>query len=141
MHCPERRPGLLICLLSLYDMCIWTDTYHPGQQALRWRALEQEFGTNQPDCRFVGSRADEAARILTLPDGVKAGLYLRPRKGALVYLTNLLKTPQTVALDFRLADLGLPQYSVTDLESGEEVTGTPLTVAGHDFRLVAVTPK
>ncbi len=122
-------------------MWIWTDTYHPWQQALRWRTLEQEFGTAEADCRFVGYWEDESLRILPLPDGVKAGIYLRPRQGALVYLTNLLPTPQAVALDFDLADLGLPQYTVTDLESGEEVTGAPLTVAGHDFRLVAVRPK
>ena len=72
---------------------------------------------------------------------MKAGIYLRKGRGALAFVTNLLKTPQTVALDFHLAGWGLATYKVTDAESGEEVTGQPLTVEPHDFRLLRVDKK
>jgi len=126
-------------LLKLYDFWIWTDSYN-AELKKRFYRIEESFGIASDDCRFIGYWEDASPRIITPPPGVKAGIYVRPKRGALVYLTNLTTAPATVPLKFDLRPWGLDRSRCVDAETDRVVPGPAVQIAPHDFRVVRVEP-
>ena len=134
----------LLAGLKVYDMWLW----QTGMNMSLWykiEAIDRKFGIASPDCRFVGCGQKDARAVAGLPVGVKAGFYVRPGKGALIYVSNfnLKKQATTCRLDFRKWDLG--DFKAVDAETGKEIALTagtlPMEIEGHDFRLIRLEKK
>jgi hypothetical protein len=129
----------MLAACKLYDMYLYAHYCNVGVVQTFWD-IEKAFGTTEKDCRFVGYWQPEAAAVAGLPVGVKSSYFVRPGKGALVYVSNFTTGPQNVTcrLDFARWDLGA--FRVTDAESAQELStagGTlSLPVERHDFRLL-----
>ena len=69
---------------------------------------------------------------------IKSSFFVRPGKGALVYVSNLNKAKQTVPVKLDFSKWNINNFKATDTESGQEIkldknTGS-LDIGGHDFR-------
>jgi len=126
-----------LAALKLYNLWILWGSRDPATAR-----IEREFGLLENDCRFVGYWRKNAGAIDGLPAEVKASYYLRPGKGALIYVSNFSKETREVALPVNQADWGLPRPRVLDAAANQELPVAnamcALTVNGHDFRVIQV---
>ena len=122
--------------LKLYDLTIC-----PGGGGPQLSAVEKDFGTTEKDCRFVGYWQKSNA-FTGLPARVKAGYYLRPGKGALIYLTNLSGEDKEVTPAINFASWDIRNPEIMDAETGDEIRTTKgaikLSIKKHDFRVIRV---
>jgi hypothetical protein len=136
----ETKPTrTLLAAIKLYDMWIW-GAYCNTELVGKYTEIEKKFGVAETDCRFVGYWDKEARAVAGLPVGVKVSFYVRPGKGALIYLANFdpRKQEASVRLDFQA--WGLEKARLFDGETNQEIALTGDTLAlpieGHDFRLL-----
>ena len=133
-----------LAAMNLYDIWKWP-AYCNFAVAAKFMNLDKSFGVTAPDCRFVGYWQEDGRAVSGLPVAVKSSYYVRPGKGALIYVSNFNPKKQDVncRLDFKKWDLG--ECKVVDAETEQEIpltSGTlPLAVEGHDFRLIRVEKK
>jgi hypothetical protein len=128
----------MLAACKLYDMYLYAH-YCNVPLVQRFWDIEKAFGTTEKDCRFVGYWEGEGA-VSGLPPGVLSSYYLRPGKGALVYVTNFTREKQEFPLSLNPGRWNLPAVSVSDAEKEESVSGN-LTVEGHDFRVLKVQAR
>ncbi len=131
----------MLAALKLYDMWIWP-AYCNITLLRQMEKIERKFGITEKDCKFVGYWEDEAKAVSGLPAGIKASYYVRPDKGALIYLANFMKKKRKVALNLDFNKWGMASSKVTDAENGREIDSVNgklnFIIEGHDFRVIKI---
>ena len=129
----------MLAACKLYDMYLYAHYCNVGVVQTFWD-IEKAFGTTAKDCRFIGYWTADATAVAGLAPGVKSSYYVRPGKGALVYLTNFNPDRQDVScrLDFKRWDLGA--FRAVDAETAQALSAPAgalnLAIERHDFRLL-----
>ena len=117
-------------IYKLYDCAIWMNG-GDGDLAGKLTRLEQTFGTNADDCRFIGHWENDIVKFRDTEPLVKSSLFVRPGK-LLIYLSN--QSSQARTIEFTLKEAG----ALHDGESGRRVRDRDgvykLSVPGRDFR-------
>ncbi len=142
LHGMEREikpTRTLLAALKLYDMFIWMN-YCNIPLVQKFTDLEKTFGTTEKDCRFVGYWEKDAGAVAGLPVDVKSSFYVRPGKGALIYVANFAREPRSVKIKLDFTKFGIANGQLLDGENQQEIKSEgdvyPLSVEGHDFRVL-----
>jgi hypothetical protein len=134
----------MLAACKLYDMYLYAHYCNVPLVQQFWD-IEKAFGTTAEDCRFVGYWQDEAGAVAGLPLGLKSSFYVRPGRGALVYMANfnLERRDAGCRLDLRRWDIGAVR--AVDAETDRDIDATAgalnLAVEGHDFRVLRLTKR
>ena len=98
---------------------------------------EKRFGKTEKDVIFAGYFSEEGKHAVTgLPAEVKASLWIRPGKKALIYVSNLGNKDSKVSLKFNLADYQIKNYKVFNGENRKPIDlSKPVLIKKHDFVL------
>lgn len=137
----EKPTRTMLALFKLYDVRIYPNGCNTNL-VKKFQEIEKDFSTCAEDSEFVGYWQEEKARavIIDPPQDVKASFYVRPAKGALIYVTNFAKEPRPIKLKLDLSRFGIAGGKLLDGENQQELKMEgdvyPLTVAGRDFRVL-----
>ena len=103
--------------------------------------VETTFGTSAPDTAFIGYWDDRATALgLSPTKDIRASFFVRPDRGALVYLTNLGRQAQAVAIKPNLSAWKVDAVTAVDAEirqpDGRVVDMSSITIEPRDFRVL-----
>ncbi|MBQ9502839.1 MAG: hypothetical protein IJU70_11830 [Lentisphaeria bacterium] len=106
-------------------------------------AAEKRFGKAEKDVVFAGYFMDEGKRAVTgLPFDVKASLFIRPGRGALVHIANLGEKDAAVKPGFHLGEWKINSFSAFNAETQKPVDlNGKLTVKKHDFLMLELKAR
>ena len=126
-----------LALFKLYDAFFLPDNfnqavYRPVKEA------EARFGKAENDVVFTGYFMDEGRRAVgNLPMDVKASLFIRPAKGALVYIANLGTEDATIAPKFNLNEWKIGAFSAYNAETQTPIViDKGVSIKKHDFLML-----
>ena len=127
---PEKETRAMYACYKIYDCAIWSNGL-ANKIHYKFVELEQNFGTNQPDAKFVIWRKNKFVKVTNSAKNIRCSYFERPGK-KLFYMANHDTKAQEVV--FTLGANG----TLTDGETGkviQPVNGTyTLKINGHDFR-------
>ncbi|MBI3923696.1 MAG: hypothetical protein HY318_19910 [Armatimonadetes bacterium] len=132
----------LLAALKLFDFNIW-NPYCMQELVAKFRETENKFGISENDSRFFGywQKGNNQA-VSGLPVSVKASFFVRPGKGALLYVSNLDRSKQTVQAKLDFSRWNINHLRVTDAETGREIkldgNTVSLDIDRHDFRNLVI---
>jgi len=138
---PEEKKKTRTALgaLKLFDINVeWGKIDYKFARKLK--DIEKEFGIDKPDCNLIGYWDKSNHKISNLPKGVKCSYYVRPKVGALIYMTNFNREKVTCRPSINFSDYGLDGYTLVDAETGIEIkllSGQyTIKIEKRDFRLL-----
>ena len=104
---------------------------------------ERRFGKTEKDVVFAGYFMDEGKRAVKgLPADVKASLFIRPGKGALVHIGNLRPADVAVRPEFDLKAWNIDGFAAVNAETQKPVDlGQALAIKKHDFLMLELKAK
>jgi len=128
----------MLAALKLFDVNIW-ENYCLPKILSKFRATENRFGIAESDALFRGYwQKENNQAVAGLPVFVKSSFFVRPGKGALIYISNLDKAKQTVPVKLDFDRWQINKFKVIDAETGLAIKLDQRTVVlgidGHDFR-------
>ena len=127
---PEKETRAMYACYKIYDCAIWNNGLS-NKIHHKFVELEQDFGTNQPDAKFVIWRKNKFVKVTNGAKNIRCSYFERPGK-KLFYMANHDTKAQEVV--FTLGANG----TLTDGETGkviQPVNGAyKLKIEGHDFR-------
>ena len=131
-----------LALIKLYD-----NYFSPGNFNYKFYqavdAAEKRFGKMEKDTLFAGYFTEEGQKAVPgLPADVKASLYVRPGKGALIFVSNLGTKAESVRINLNLKAWNLKTFDIFDGESRKVLDlSRSITIPKHDFVLIEVKAK
>ena len=131
-----------LALVKLYDAPFlpWDfnqDVYRPIKEA------EARFGKAENDVVFAGYFMDAGRRAVSnLPVDVKASLFIRPGKGALVHIANLGTADASISPKFNLNEWKIGAFSAYNAENQTPVVlHKGVSIKKHDFLMLELKAK
>ncbi len=126
-----------LALFKLYDAFFLPENfnqavYRPVNDA------ETRFGKAENDVMFAGYFMDEGKRAVSnLPVAVKASLFIRPGKGALVHIANLGTADASIKPVFNLKEWNIDKFAAINAETQTPIAlNKEITIKTHDFLML-----
>ena len=131
-----------LALFKLYD-AFFHPVYFNRSVLTPVLNAEKRFGKSEKDVIFAGYFSEEGQAILPgLPVDVKASTYIRPGKGALVYVSNLGTQKAAVKLNFDLKKYNIRNFTAFNAEMQKPVDLTKhVEIKSHDYLLLELKNK
>ena len=131
-----------LSLFKLYDALFLHDNFNLN--VLKpVKAAEQRFRKQDKDVQFVGYFSDEAKKILpAMTATMKFSAFIRPGKGALIFVSNLGEKDDSIQLDFNLKDYRINQFEAFNAETLQKLDlRKKVTIKRHDFLMLELKSK
>ena len=105
-------------------------------------AAETRFNVFSDDVEFVGYFSDKGKKLNKgFPATVKASFYIRPGKGALLFLSNLGEKPFSQPVSFDLKEFGINSYTAEDAEEMKPIDLNQISIPRHDYLMIELKAK
>jgi hypothetical protein len=135
----KKSTRTILAGLKLFDIWIWL-AYADADILNQFDKIDYDFGISAKGSKFIGYWDDDSHAISGLPTGVKASFFVRPGKGALIYISNLTKEKQDCSLRLDFKKWRLSNIQPVDAENAQKLiseTGmVKVSVEGHDLRVI-----
>ncbi|MBQ6472832.1 MAG: hypothetical protein IJJ33_12680 [Victivallales bacterium] len=131
----------LLALVKLYNTHFNPDNFNQKfYQPLR--NAEHRFDIYDPNVEFVGYFSEHGKKLNTgLPNTVKATFFIRPGKGALMYLSNLGENPFCDSVKFDLSGFGIKEFTAFNAEELTPLDMKQVNLPRHDFLCIELKSK